>query len=187
METKAANDLRQPPGGGAIPLSTGADMAKKLTDTVNDHDQQLAQAVRTSAQQIWQAGLGAFFKAQEEEQAAGGKAAADGGEQAFQRLVEEGSVLQQRVRATADPDQPAARHDAEGEADADADAAAGAGARSWDRLEQVFEDRVVRALGAIGVPSKRDVDGLRQQITRLAEQVARLQAQLDGAGAGKDG
>ncbi|WP_426193016.1 phasin family protein [Massilia sp. DWR3-1-1] len=158
-------------------------MAKKLTDTVNDHDQQLAQAVRTSAQQIWQAGLGAFFKAQEEEQAAGGKAAGDGGEQAFQRLVEEGSVLQQRVRATADADQPAARHDAEGDADADA----GTGARSWDKLEQVFEDRVVRALGAIGVPSKRDVDGLRQLIARLAEQVARLQAQLDGAGAGKDG
>ncbi len=140
-------------------------MAKKLTDTVNDHDQQLAQAVRTSAQQIWQAGLGAFFKAQEEEHAAAGA----GGERAFQKLVEEGSVLQKRVRAT-DDEQPD---------DADAEDVQAAG-RSWDKLEQVFEDRVVRALGAIGVPSKRDIDHLTAQIARLSEQVATLQAQVDG-------
>lgn len=146
-------------------------MAKKLTDAANDHDQQLAQAVRTSAQQIWQAGLGAFFKAQQEESA--GVAASGGGEQAFQKLVEEGSVLQKRVRAS-DDEVPA-----EGDADADADARdVKAAGRSWDKLEQVFEDRVVRALGAIGVPSKRDIDQLTAQIAQLAEQVAQLQAQL---------
>ena len=148
-------------------------MAKKLTDAANDHDQQLAQAVRTSAQQIWQAGLGAFFKAQQEESA--GVATTGGGEQAFQKLVEEGSVLQKRVRAS-DDEVPA-----EGDADADADADARdvkAAGRSWDKLEQVFEDRVVRALGAIGVPSKRDIDQLTAQIAQLAEQVAQLQAQL---------
>jgi poly(hydroxyalkanoate) granule-associated protein len=145
-------------------------MARKLTDTVNDHDQQLAQAVRTSAQQIWQAGLGAFVKAQQEELGAGG------GEDAFQRLVDEGSVLQQRVRATGDaPDATSGAADAETQG-----AAAG---RSWDTLEQVFEDRVVRALGAIGVPSRRDIDALGAQIARLSEQVAALQARLDGAGA----
>lgn len=141
-------------------------MAKKLSDVADDHDQQLAQAVRTSAQQIWQAGLGAFVKAQEEEQA--------GGEQAFQRLVQEGSVLQQRVRASSEAD----------EADDGADvteAAEGAG-RSWDKLEQVFEDRVVRALGAIGVPSKRDLDALAAQVARLSEQVAALQARLEQEG-----
>jgi poly(hydroxyalkanoate) granule-associated protein len=141
-------------------------MAKKLSETVDDHEQQLAQAVRTSAQQIWQAGLGAFVKAQQEEHAAGG------GEQAFQRLVEEGSVLQQRVRASAEPEDG---QDAEGN-----ELPAG---RSWDKLEQVFEDRVVRALSAIGVPSKRDLDGLREQIARLSEQVAQLQRRLDDNGA----
>ena len=149
-------------------------MARKLTDTVNDHDQQLAQAVRTSAQQIWQAGLGAFVKAQQEELVAG-----EGGA-AFQRLVDEGSVLQQRVRATGDSPDGAA----EGEADGEIESAAAS--RSWDTLEQVFEDRVVRALGAIGVPSKRDIDALGAQIARLSEQVAALQARLDG-GDGKGG
>lgn len=146
-------------------------MAKKLSDTDQDHDQQLAQAVRTSAQQIWQAGLGAFFKAQQEEQAAAG-----GGEQAFQRLVEEGSVLQQRVRASSgqdgDEETPARENGGDGGEAAEAP-------RSWDKLEQVFEDRVVRALGGIGVPSKRDIDALQEQIAQLGAQVARLQARLD--------
>jgi poly(hydroxyalkanoate) granule-associated protein len=144
-------------------------MAKKLSDVADDHDQQLAQAVRTSAQQIWQAGLGAFVKAQQEEGA--GQA---GGEQAFQRLVQEGSVLQQRVRASSDTEQA--------DDGADVTAAAEGAGRSWDKLEQVFEDRVVRALGAIGVPSKRDLDALAAQVARLSEQVATLQARLEQEG-----
>ncbi|MFL6709979.1 MAG: phasin family protein [Massilia sp.] len=137
-------------------------MAKKLSEVADDHDQQLAQAVRTSAQQIWQAGLGAFVKAEKEQQA--------GGEQDFQRLVAEGSVLQQRVRATSDP--------AEEEGTEEASSGQPAG-RSWDKLEQVFEDRVVRALGAIGVPARRDLDALAAQVAALAEQVRALQARLD--------
>jgi hypothetical protein len=35
---------------------------------------------------------------------------------------------------------------------------AGKAAGTWDRLEQVFEDRVARALGSLGVPSKQDID-----------------------------
>ena len=148
-------------------------MAKKLSEVADDHDQQLAQAVRTSAQQIWQAGLGAFVKAQQEDQAALGQGA--GGEQAFQRLVAEGSVLQQRVRATS------------GEAEPEDDAAAAETAgRSWDKLEQVFEDRVVRALGAIGVPSKRDLAALADEVAALRAQVAQLQARLADAGNGTE-
>ena len=39
-------------------------MVKKLKEFTEDKE--LASAVRSSAQQIWQAGLGAFAKAQEE-------------------------------------------------------------------------------------------------------------------------
>lgn len=142
-------------------------MAKKLTDTVNEHDQQLAQAVRTSAQQIWQAGLGAFVKAQQEQ----GEGAAD---QRFEQLVAEGSVLQQRVRATGD-----GHEQGQGQAQGpDEDEEGAAAARSWDTLEQVFEDRVVRALGAIGVPSKRDLDALAAQLAQLSTQVTQLQREL---------
>ena len=38
----------------------------KKTKTMTTDEQQFAEAVRASAQQIWQAGLGAFGKAQEE-------------------------------------------------------------------------------------------------------------------------
>ena len=37
-------------------------MVKKLKTSAKVDDKQLASAVRTSAQQIWQAGLGAFAK-----------------------------------------------------------------------------------------------------------------------------
>ena len=144
-------------------------MAKKLSDVADDHDQQLAQAVRTSAQQIWQAGLGAFVKAQQEEGA--GQA---GGEQAFQRLVRKAACCSSGCA-------PAARPMSQDDG-ADVTAAAEGAGRSWDKLEQVFEDRVVRALGAIGVPSKRDLDALAAQVARLSEQVAALQARLEQEG-----
>ena len=58
-------------------------MVKKTTTPPGD-DEHFASAVRTSAQQIWEAGLGAFAKAQEE------------GSRVFSRLVSEGHELQQR-------------------------------------------------------------------------------------------
>jgi poly(hydroxyalkanoate) granule-associated protein len=148
-------------------------MAKKLSEVADDHDQQLAQAVRTSAQQIWQAGLGAFVKSQQEQQAAGGEGGGGGGDHTFERLVAEGSVLQQRVRASSAEDEEEAADD--GADDIARQAASG----SWDKLEQVFEDRVVRALGAIGVPSKRDLAALADQVARLTAQVEALQRALE--------
>lgn len=31
---------------------------------------------------------------------------------------------------------------------------------TWDKLEQVFEDRVARALNRLNVPSRKDIDTL---------------------------
>ena len=64
-------------------------MVKKLKTLAKD-DTQLADAVRTSAHQIWQAGLGAFAKAQEE------------GGRVFSKLVREGTDLQKRTRSMAE-------------------------------------------------------------------------------------
>ncbi|MYM68170.1 hypothetical protein GTP45_15220 [Pseudoduganella sp. FT55W] len=83
-------------------------MAKKLKK--ND-DQQL-DAVRMSSQEIWQAGLAAFAKAQEDE----------------------GKFFSM----------------------------------------QLFEERVLRALSSIGVPSRQEVDALQQRIDELTKQVAAL-------------
>jgi polyhydroxyalkanoate synthesis regulator phasin len=84
-------------------------MAKKLKK--ND-DQQTAEVVRMSSQEIWQAGLSAFAKAQEEE----------------------GKFFSM----------------------------------------QLFEERVLRALSSIGVPTAKEVEALSLRIDELTKQVAAL-------------
>src|SRR3954468_5925822 len=106
-------------------------MVKKLKTLAKADDKQLADAVRVSAQQIWQAGLGAFAKAQQE------------GGRSFTRLVRDGSELQKRARKVEEAAGTVARA---------AERATRRGSGSWGRLEQVFEDRVARALATIGVP-----------------------------------
>jgi poly(hydroxyalkanoate) granule-associated protein len=136
-------------------------MVKKLKDLILDEDKQLADAVRTSAHQIWQAGLGAFAKAQQE----GGKV--------FNKLVQEGAALQQRTRALGE-ERVADMADTVNKV---AGAAGKQASGSWDKLEQVFEERVMRALGAIGVPTRKDIDALAMQVEQLAGQVAALSGQ----------
>lgn len=123
-------------------------MGKKLralTDSLTEN--QLAITVKDSAQQIWLAGLGAFSKAQEE----GGKV--------FEALVKEGEIIQARTRKLTDEKIAVVT---------------GKAAGTWDRLEQVFEDRVARALGSLGVPSKKDIDKLAKRVTELTAVVQDL-------------
>lgn len=136
-------------------------MAKKLKDPETNDDQQLADAVRASAHQIWQAGLGAFAKAQEE------------GGRVFSKLVQEGSALQKRTRSMTD-DRLADMTDTVTKV---ADGVSKQASGSWDKLEQVFEERVTRALGAIGVPTRKDIEALTRQVEQLSEAVAKLSGQ----------
>lgn len=124
-------------------------MVKKFKPSTEN---QLAQTVRESAQQIWLAGLGAYAKAQEE----GGKV--------FEALVKEGESIQNRTRQAADEKIAVVATKASG---------------TWDRLEQVFEDRVARALSSLGVPSKKDIDKLTK---RVAELTALVQELTEGKG-----
>jgi poly(hydroxyalkanoate) granule-associated protein len=131
-------------------------MAKKLKELAEDGE--LADAVRNSAQQIWQAGLGAFAKAQQE------------GGRVFSSLVKEGTAFQQRAEARA--------ADVGGTvSDTVSKFAGGVGKQasgSWDKLEQVFEERVARALATIGVPTKGEIAALHERIDQLSRQVAAL-------------
>ncbi len=113
----------------------------------NVSDNQLATTLRDSTQQIWLAGLGAFAKAQQE----GGKV--------FDALVKEGESLQKKTKQLADERVAAV---------------AGRAADTWDRLEQVFEDRVARALGSLGVPSKKEIDKLSKRVAELTVAVQAL-------------
>ncbi|MFM9436310.1 poly(hydroxyalkanoate) granule-associated protein [Janthinobacterium sp. CG_23.3] len=129
-------------------------MVKKLKTLAKDEEKQLASAVRTSAQQIWQAGLGAFAKAQEE------------GGRVFSKLVKEGTELQKRAEDRVS--------DVTGTVTKMADGVSKQASGSWDKLEQVFEDRVSRALGKIGVPTQKDMQELSKRIEQLSKAVAEL-------------
>ncbi len=133
-------------------------MVKKLKTLAKSDDKQLAAAVRTSAQQIWQAGLGAFAKAQEE----GGKV--------FAKLVKDGTDLQKRTRHLAEDKVSGVTDTVTKMAESVSKQAAG----SWDKLEQVFEDRVARSLSSLGVPSQKDIQKLTKRVEELSKSVAAL-------------
>jgi len=115
----------------------------------------LSGAIRESAQQIWLAGLGAFSKAQAE----GGKA--------FETLVKEGLSLQRKTQSVAEERLNEATQRMSSMANDIGNKAAG----QWDKLESIFEDRVAKALGKLGVPSARDIEMLMERIDALTQQV----------------
>lgn len=135
-------------------------MVKKLKAMAEGKSErnQLASAIRESAQQIWLAGLGAFSKAQEE----GGKA--------FSSLVREGTSIQRRTRALTE--------EKIGEVTGKVSKAAGdigkQATQSWDKLEQVFEDRVSRALTRLGVPTSKEIQELITRVDALNDSVQAL-------------
>jgi len=120
----------------------------------------LSGAIKDSAQQIWLAGLGAFSKAQEE----GGKA--------FESLVKEGMSIQRKTQAVAEERISEATSRVTSMATDISSKAAG----QWDKLENIFEERVAKALNKLGVPSARDVEALIERIDALNQHVQRLSA-----------
>lgn len=118
----------------------------------------LSGAIKDSAQQIWLAGLGAFSKAQEE----GGKA--------FDSLVKEGLSIQRKTQAVAEERISEATNRVSNMATDISSKAAG----QWDKLENIFEDRVAKALNKLGVPSARDIESLMERIDTLSQAVHRL-------------
>jgi poly(hydroxyalkanoate) granule-associated protein len=137
---------------------------KSSADDNTDPD--LTGAVKDSAQQIWLAGLGAFSKAQQE----GGKV--------FEALVKEGLTIQRKTHSAAEEKISDATEKMTHLA-SDIQSRAG---YQWDKLENIFEDRVAKALNKLGVPSARDVDALA---ARLDELEKRMDAQNPKAPATK--
>ena len=117
-----------------------------------------AQSVLNSSHQIWLAGLGAFSRAQAE------------GMKMFEALVQQGEKLETRTRAAAADTAAAARGVAAAKAKEMQQMAGG----TWDKLEQVFEDRVARALSKLGVYTQNDVQRLADRVDDLAEKVDAL-------------
>ena len=135
-------------------------MVKKLQKMSADKKSptQLSGAVKESAQQIWLAGLGAFSKAQEE------------GSKVFDTLVKEGLSIQRKTQAVAEEKISSASNKMANMA-TDIQSKAG---YQWDKLENIFEDRVAKALNKLGVPSAKDVDALIARIDELNRNVQKL-------------
>jgi poly(hydroxyalkanoate) granule-associated protein len=134
-------------------------MVRKLKALAGSRgDGKLAQTVRDSAQQIWLAGLGAFSKAQAE----GGKV--------FGALVKEGQTIQAKTRKVAG----AKMDEMTSTLGRMATKATSQATGNWDKLEQVFEERVARALNRIGVPTDKDIQNLAKRVEELTASVKKL-------------
>lgn len=121
----------------------------------------LGQAVIDSAQRIWLAGLGAFSRARSE------------GDSMFNVLVEQGKGLRDRARDAADEAAKTIRT----QADVTRVQAQG----QWDKLEQVFEERVSRSLNRLGVLTRQEVDDLARQVEELNSSMRELMKSQAGA------
>ena len=135
-------------------------MVKKFSKAADakSAESNLLGTVKESSSQIWLAGLGAFSKAQEE------------GSKVFEALVKEGSGLQKKFRSLAD----SRMNDMTNEVSGKVTEASSKAAEAWSRLETVFEDRVGRAVGRLGVPTKADIAKLTQRVEELTKQVQKM-------------
>jgi poly(hydroxyalkanoate) granule-associated protein len=116
-----------------------------------------------SAQKIWLAGLGAFERARSE------------GPRMFDTLVEQGKSIGGQAREAADQALRTLK-----------DQASGAGGR-FDKLEQVFEDRVSRSLRRLGVITRSEVADLSQGVRELSDQVREMMSSQARAPAASKG
>ena len=119
-----------------------------------DRDQDLLY----SAQQIWQAGLGALARAQA------------GAPKAFEELMREGAKLRGGALDAAQEAVMQAFKGAQRTVNRRIDNVQAQAGETWDNLEKIFQARVQRALQQLGVPS--------------AEQFAALERRVDALGAG---
>ena len=125
----------------------------------------VAAPVVDSAREIWLAGLGAFSFAQSES----GKII-EQGNKLFDKLVSEGMKLEKKTRNVAE----SAVSDVVGEVESKVDAVRKQAVDNWDKLENIFEDRVARVLGQLGVPTADDVNKLSARVQTLSTKVTAL-------------
>lgn len=117
-------------------------------------------SVKDSAQLIWQAGLGALNRAQLE------------GTKAWKALAQEGASLQRKTQAVAEEKIAEASSKMSTMATEISSRASG----QWDKLENIFEDRVAKALKKLGAPSAEDINVLSERIDKLNQSVKKLSA-----------
>ncbi|WP_454902374.1 phasin family protein [Variovorax gossypii] len=125
-----------------------------------DDNNKAADRIKDSAQQIWLAGLGAFAKMQQE------------GSKAFEALVKDGAGMQKKTQQAAEETLAQAQQRMAGFASEFGTKAAG----QWGKLENIFEERVARALDKLGAPSAADMAALQARVDALEAQLKKQAA-----------
>ena len=132
-------------------------MVKKLQKKTSSA-KSAVQDVTGSAKQIWQAGLGALTRAQAE------------GTKAVESLMKESMSIQRKTTAAAEGKISEATNKMSTLATDITSKANG----QWDKLENIFEERVAKALNKLGVPSAKDVNALIARIDDLNKAVQKM-------------
>ncbi|MBB4223186.1 phasin family protein [Variovorax guangxiensis] len=125
----------------------------------DDSNGKAADRIKDSAQQIWLAGLGAFAKMQQE------------GSKAFEALVRDGAGMQKKTQQAAEETLAQAQQRMAGFASEFGTKAAG----QWGKLENIFEERVARAMEKLGAPSAADMAALQARVEALEAQLKKTQ------------
>src|SRR5688572_26537552 len=147
------------PHGG--PMARKSNSRNKTGSSSRASSGDSAQAVRDSAQKIWLAGLGAFERAKSE------------CPRMFETLVEQGRNMGARAVGAADEALKGLRQ---------ANYSSGG---KWDKLEQVFEERVSRSLNRLGVLTRNGIEGLWREVQELNADVRNLMAGSGKAGSSR--
>lgn len=103
--------------------------------------------IRKYTNQIWLAGLGAFSKAEEE------------GGRFFEALVDTGRDLETKTRS------------AEAKVDEIRERVRHRTGETMGKMEKAFDERLNKALSRLGLPSKNEVEALKQRIHELTEEL----------------
>lgn len=141
--------------------SKGSKLKSKIKDAGSDNSlKNTAKAIMEQAEQIWLAGLGAFSKAQEQSS------------KLYETLVKEGSALEKATRKLTGNKVEEVRGMVENTVSQVKERATD----TWDRLEQVFENRVSKALGTLGIPGREELEQLAKRVDELSRAVRALDA-----------
>jgi poly(hydroxyalkanoate) granule-associated protein len=103
--------------------------------------------LRESAEKVWLAGLGAVAAAEEE------------GERIFKTLVGKGEKYRRDVRKPVDEATQKVR--------GTVDDVRGRAGKTWERIENAFDDQVTSALRRLGVPSRREISDLTRRVETI--------------------
>lgn len=127
---------------------------KKTASKATEKKGNVAENIMGSANEIWLAGLGAFAKAQQE------------GVKIFNKLVDEGKGLEKVIKENS--------QSATKEVKSTVNKVTGKATQSWDKLENIFETRVEKALKKLDVPTSSEISALLNKIETLATEVSKL-------------